>query len=379
VKEKILAAGPDVLNTVGPLFTELDTWLARLTKLLLWPGTKVITAKLVYADSKLDHSLSAFGASLRNIIRYSTDSVLPGTANRVLAMLKQYGRVAVKAYDTQSGVLTIILENLNGEFAADITALGIGTLRDALQAAFDNFKAVMAEREAIDKSRPRDPDGKVDTSEKIRKGLEGVYRKIATVINAGAAIGLSTEFDEFIAGLNPVIERFNREYQPGRRDISRAKLESIPDEPWTGKERTPVVNVSYDNPDGTVDILVLGQHYNVTYRNNIEPGNAECTIHGKGRYKGSKTVSFIIRHGVTNAEWNAEIEEAAAKKAEEAKKKKAKKAAKTAVVAPVAPVAPKAEEAPVEEKKPVAKAVKAPKGDKEKATKAAKKAKDADK
>jgi hypothetical protein len=299
-KEKILAAGPSVMNAISPFFDGFDALRVRLGNLVGWPGMKVINAALKASDRELNHALSAFGTRLRNILRYGKDSALRSAANRVLEFLKLFGKVSNKAYGTQTANLTVILDKFNGEFAADITALGMEAPQADLQAAFDNFKAVMAQRDAIDKARPRDPDGNADTSEKIRKELESLYRKIATVINAGAAIGLSTEFDEFIAELNPVIERFNRAYQPGRRDISKAKLEAIPDEPWTGKERTPVVNVSYDNPDGTVDILVLGQHYNVTYRKNIEPGNAECIIHGKGRYKGSKTITFIINGEADN-------------------------------------------------------------------------------
>ena len=32
----------------------------------------------------------------------------------------------------------------------------------------------------------------------------------------------------------------------------------------------------------------------MTFRNNVDAGNAKCTIHGKGAYKGRKTVTFII-------------------------------------------------------------------------------------
>jgi hypothetical protein len=35
-------------------------------------------------------------------------------------------------------------------------------------------------------------------------------------------------------------------------------------------------------------------NYNLTFDHNTEAGNAECTIRGKGRYKGRKTVTFVI-------------------------------------------------------------------------------------
>jgi hypothetical protein len=45
--------------------------------------------------------------------------------------------------------------------------------------------------------------------------------------------------------------------------------------------------------DGAVE-LELGKDYNLTYKNNVHVGNATLTIHGKGKYEGSKTVTFII-------------------------------------------------------------------------------------
>jgi hypothetical protein len=40
--------------------------------------------------------------------------------------------------------------------------------------------------------------------------------------------------------------------------------------------------------------LSLGKDFSVTYKNNTHVGTAEVTIHGKGAYKGQKTVTFNI-------------------------------------------------------------------------------------
>jgi hypothetical protein len=47
--------------------------------------------------------------------------------------------------------------------------------------------------------------------------------------------------------------------------------------------------------------LTFGTDYTLTYKNNIEAGTAYCILRGKGGYKGSKTVSFIIRRGGSGA------------------------------------------------------------------------------
>lgn len=370
---KFNAAGPFAKNMIGStLLNELAVLVVRLGNLVGWPGLIVINAELRASDRNLDHNLSAFTARLRDTVNYGTDSALKAAANRLLAFLRLFGKIAAKPYEAEAADFTLIFDKFNGEFAADITTLGMGALKANLQAAFDNFKAALAARDALEKARPRDPDGEPDKVPKVRRAIHKAFRKIIVRVNSGAELVLSQDFDALIAELNPIITRYNRDYQPVIYDISKSQPAPIPDQPWTGEECTPVPSSVLFKKGGRQLRLRLGRHYDVSYKSNIDVGIAYCILHGKGRYKGSKSVSFTIRHGGTTAEWDAEIEEAAAAKAEEAKKKKA--AAKAVKAEVVAPVAPKAEAAPVEEKKPVAKAVKAPKGDNEKATKAAKKA-----
>jgi hypothetical protein len=363
---KFTAAGPFVLNAISPLIPEFDALLARLGNLVGWPGMKVINAELKASDRELDHTLSAFTACLRNIIRYGKDSDLKAAANRVLEMLKRFGKIAAKSYGTQEGDLTAIFNNLNGEFAADVTALGMAGLKADLQAAFDSFKAVLAQHDAIDKARPRDTDGESDKAPKVRRLLQKLYRDIIDIINAGAKLGMSLEFAALAAELNPVIDRYNRQYQPVLYDMSKSQPAPIADQPWTGEEVTALPPSVLYPKGGRMLRLRLGRHFDVSYKSNIDVGNAYCILHGKGRYKGSKSVSFIIKRGISSAEWDDEM-----KAAEEAKKKgKGKKAAEAEIVSA---------KTPVEENKPVAKAEKAVQGDKEKATKAAEEAVDADK
>jgi hypothetical protein len=95
--------------------------------------------------------------------------------------------------------------------------------------------------------------------------------------------------------------------------------------------------VSYGTKEG-LDELELGRHFNVTYKHNVESGNADCIIHGKGDYKGVKTISFIITHDPVDVD--VDVDAAAASAAEEefrleleAQAKEAVEAAKAAKTA----------------------------------------------
>ena len=71
--------------------------------------------------------------------------------------------------------------------------------------------------------------------------------------------------------------------------ISKAKTSKISNQPYTGKELTPSVEVKYGK-----SILKAGTDYEIEYRNNIDIGTGSLIIKGKGSYVGQKSVPFKI-------------------------------------------------------------------------------------
>ena len=70
--------------------------------------------------------------------------------------------------------------------------------------------------------------------------------------------------------------------------ISKATVENIGEQEFTGRTITPTVTVK----DGTV--VLTDADYSVAYANNIDAGAANVTITGKGNYTGSTSVKFTI-------------------------------------------------------------------------------------
>ncbi|MCR5846590.1 MAG: S-layer homology domain-containing protein [Lachnospiraceae bacterium] len=71
--------------------------------------------------------------------------------------------------------------------------------------------------------------------------------------------------------------------------ISKATIDSIPDQKFTGSAITPEVTVK----DGS-KTLTKGTDYTVAYSNNTNVGTATVKITGKGNYTGSKSTTFKI-------------------------------------------------------------------------------------
>lgn len=85
------------------------------------------------------------------------------------------------------------------------------------------------------------------------------------------------------------IEPGNGNGENSSNDISEAQTAKIKNQTYTGKAIKPSVTVK----DGDKK-LVNGTDYTLSYKNNTKPGTATVTITGKGKYTGTKTVTFNI-------------------------------------------------------------------------------------
>jgi hypothetical protein len=62
----------------------------------------------------------------------------------------------------------------------------------------------------------------------------------------------------------------------------------------TGQFVTPLPQGLYVTERENTVKLKSGKDFNLTCKDNVNVGNAECTIHGKDPYRRTKTVTFII-------------------------------------------------------------------------------------
>jgi hypothetical protein len=328
--EELVKAGTALKDAVGTAsITGFGALLALEGELMRWAYKSVLTEQISEADRRLALVLSAIIAYVRAAV-YSGDAELSAAAERLRVMLREHGRVSKKAYNEQEGAVRAMLDSMHGVYAADVAAIGLEALAAKLQAAYDVFAALLKQRDADMEEKPK------GNFVAVRRELDALYHVIAGAVNSGARLGLSPEFAAFIRILNPLIERLNRQLHRARADLKHAVIAPIADMPFTEKPVTPPLRVFFVTADGTEE-LELGRHYNVTYKNNIAVGNAEAAIHGKGDYKGAKTISFAIKCGVkvdaaanarTEEEFRLELEEQAKEAVEAAKAaKEAEKAA----------------------------------------------------
>ncbi|AKT48554.2 hypothetical protein ADJ70_05685 [Olsenella sp. oral taxon 807] len=77
--------------------------------------------------------------------------------------------------------------------------------------------------------------------------------------------------------------------KPEERDVSKASVDAIPDQAWTGSAVEPRPTVRLGGRT-----LSEGTDYVLSFRDNTDPGTATVTIEGRGSYTGARDVTFRI-------------------------------------------------------------------------------------
>jgi hypothetical protein len=289
---EVSQAGYSVISTLGQLVPDLNDWFNKETACVEWYRKSALTAAIADADHQLDNALVGFAAQV-NGARYNSVPEEATAAERLHIMLRSYGNVIRKPYLQEVGAVEAILVHLNGDLALDVQTVRLTQWIPEIQSALTTFVSLMQQREAQSLNKPE------QGFPEVRRGIEDVWHSIVTLVDSGAALNTSVEFADLINKLNPEIEYLNKEFHRAKHDIAHAEPAPIKQQPYTGAPCTPLPEVLYPTEKETLR-LELGKDFNITYKNNTNVGNAECTIHGKGKYKGHKTVTFIIARGVGN-------------------------------------------------------------------------------
>jgi hypothetical protein len=286
----------ELANSPSSLISSLGTWpsqfnaaLAEEKKCIEWVDQSVLTKEIRNADKLMDRAFSALKIQVR-AHTYSITQTTKDAALRIYAMLRKYGKVNSRAYEDQEGDILAILEQLQngGTFYNDANILGLSTLITELQSRFTLFQQLLRQRDQKMLLKPGKP------TKEVREIVESTYYPMIEIIDGGAALNPTSAYATFINNLNPEIERVNAEFDRVFHSITTCEPEPIPAQIYTGYALTPPPRVLYVTlHDGTIQ-LQLGKDYNLTFKNNIEVGNASCTIHGKGAFRGQKTITFVI-------------------------------------------------------------------------------------
>jgi hypothetical protein len=281
--DRLLNSFPDVKELVVIFYMEYNILLARERILVDAQKNSNYTMQIVVADHRDDQLL----VGIRNMIVAAThhfDPVIVEAAISLQNRLKPFGDIIKKSYEEEAAAIKILLADFQGEYAEKVELIGLTPWIKELEIAVIDFERLLQLRKSELAAKP------LERLREIRRDIETVYRKMRDRINAFNIIEEKEVYTEFIRQLNVQIDYFNEHnHKQTLKDIKVAVVNPIPTQNYTGKAITPVPEVSFEETE-----LVFSKDFTLSYKNNVTKGNAEIIIHGKGAYKGSKTITFFI-------------------------------------------------------------------------------------
>jgi hypothetical protein len=280
-----------VKTSLATLYEEFLVLLATEKKLLDAARASALTKQIAAADRRVDRAISGMKAVV-NAARHSLDPVVAEAAHALYVRLREFGNIRAKAYEEESAAVQVLLVDLKGIFTPQVTLVGLQTWVTELTYAESEFTALYLQRGGEIAGRPqgRMPDA--------RRATEASYRGMITFIEASDLINSRGNYDAFIAQLEEQVTYFNaHNHRHAPKDISVADscvVEPVDTQAYTSKAVTPLPRAYYREEGKPTVELTFAKDFSVTYKNNVEVGTADITLHGKGAYKGQKTVTFNI-------------------------------------------------------------------------------------
>jgi hypothetical protein len=277
-----------VVQMFLPQFLELFNLLKKLVDAA---GKSLYTLKLVEADKRIDRCVAGIKAAILSALHHFDPRVVDA-ARTLNDRVKDFGKIRSKAYEEESAAVQLLIGDLRGKYATQVTTVGLDVWVSELVTAEAEFSHLFelrnTERSLLPQERTKD----------VLHEIEQIYRKMVALIETNLVVNGASICGEFVKQLNTEITYFNEHtHRHAPKDIAGTTVEPIGTQPFSGEPVLVIPVVWYAEEGKPARKLVFSVDFTLTYRNNVKVGNAELIIHGKGAFKGTKTVTFNIENG----------------------------------------------------------------------------------
>jgi hypothetical protein len=177
-----------------PLYGREDEALKKIVK-------SEFTAKLQEADRARDEIYIGMLDMNRAALRHFSEAVREAAA-RLKILFDTYGSIDKKPLNEQTSAVYNILQELNGKYAADATAVGISDWVSQLEQRNNAFAALMKER--FDETAARTDI----VLKEARQAVDKQYKTIIERLNALIIVEGLENYEGFTRTLNAVIAKY---------------------------------------------------------------------------------------------------------------------------------------------------------------------------
>jgi hypothetical protein len=261
----------------------------------------ILRSRLTEVIDRLDLERDSYWRGLVTATRGYLRHFDPGmreAAHQLTVIFKHYGNIARRGIDAKTAVIEDLhTELMKPENLVYITALGLGEWLGSMVQASRSLEEQMKMRYAEIGKRPDVHMRSLRT--RVDRALRDIFDRVVSLVNVHG----EADYSAFLAELNAVTERERDLLAQGAgrrhpvKDLGagdHCMVEPVGTQQYTAKAVTPLPKAWWREEGKPAVELVFAKDFSVTYKNNVEVGTAEVTLHVKGDYRGRFDVTFNI-------------------------------------------------------------------------------------
>jgi hypothetical protein len=285
---RIAPADPILLGEVGMSKRQaLDAATSEFVTLMNKERKSLLTPKIAEEDKRRD---ALFADIKRNA---SAAAKSPNTeksdAGKILVTLfEPFWKINTERLMSQTEQLEILKTHYNGNAAARnaATALGLdGEINDLFAA---NATLVELYNQRLSETALLDGASATSVKEKVVASYDELCVSVEYILSAAP----NSDRQALFHAMNDIRRKYIS-HVPVKLDPAHTSTAPIPVQEYTGKHVTPLPRVFFQTEKETKE-LVFAQDFTVTYKNNVEVGEAKLYVHDKGKYSGTYDTNFHI-------------------------------------------------------------------------------------
>jgi hypothetical protein len=271
--------GDAISQTAEHLTIDLSEMKTNMDKPRKSVFTPLIAQENVDCDANFDEIKRTTKAALDSALEERAEA-----GQKLMFFLEPFWDLNKLPLLTQISMTNELLSRYNnsGPLTTAATTLGI----NELFGIFETHNTQLSEyyNERINESADATPAASTNRSS-VENGYVSLCILIERTINVEP---VSLENVALFNRIDDVRKKYSA-LSPAKIDIRNATSEPVPTQKYTGKVITPLPELSFED-----QALIFTQDYELTYRNNINVGDASIIIHGKGRFNGQPVRKFNI-------------------------------------------------------------------------------------
>jgi hypothetical protein len=281
---KLFDAHPSVMAIVTALLIEYTRLVELEGKLVDFSRASKYTELLAELDRKLDQYIIGFNYAIDSALKHYDPTIVEAAKIIEVRMKAFNGSIDKKSYEEESAAVKILVADLKTTYQPQIAILKLEDWVMTISNTQSEFEQLFIERNVELANRPS------ERLRDVKKDVNAMYYQIVERIDAYNILNTDAEVIAFVNELNNEITYFNEHsHRHAKKDISKANIETIADQVYTGEPVIVLPKVTFEGKN-----LIFSRDYEVTYKNNVQPGTATLTIHGKGRFNNTFMTTFNI-------------------------------------------------------------------------------------